>query len=110
MASLCRPEKCARLSGWKESQQRLDTDTKRGTGVSTGRESAVGVGGAGRRMEKTPGSLARTCSWGPPRQRAPGERWWGAPTADSQQQGPRRALANRGLWLVTHPGKPKALR
>lgn len=25
------------------------------------------------------------------------------------RQGPRRALVNRGLWLVTHPGKPKAL-
>lgn len=25
-------------------------------------------------------------------------------------RGPHRALADRGLWLVTHPGKPKALR
>lgn len=37
----------------------------------------------------------------------------GSPHADRQpcgRWGPRRALLNRGLWLVTHPSKPKALR
>lgn len=41
--------------------------------------------------------------------------WWAAAGAPRCRQtpsgrGPRRALADRGLWLVTHPGKPKALR
>lgn len=45
-------------------------------------------------------------------QGAPGEWWRGSPTADKtpSRQGPRCALANGGLWSVTHPSKPKALR
>lgn len=39
--------------------------------------------------------------------------WWGLWGAlhgrqTPSRQGPHRALANRGLWLVTHPGEPKA--
>lgn len=63
----------------------------------------------------TPGSLAHTNTAVPGsllRQRAPGGRWQGLSHGRQtpSRRGPRRALADRGLWLVTYPGKPKALR
>ena len=80
-------------------------------------ESGVGEGlagggapGLGPPTTPIPGPApAAGCGWGG----GGGGGGGGSPHADRQpcgRWGPRRALLNRGLWLVTHPSKPKALR
>lgn len=114
MVSLCKTHKCARSSEWtRKPPQRWNTE------LSAGRESAVGVDApsrgcrAGWWVEMTPGSLAHTnTAVSGSLLQHPGGRRQGLPHSRQTPsgRGPRGALADRGLWLVTHPGKPKALR
>ena len=81
--------------------------------MSTGRESAVcGGAGPGDKRRGRAGSSAHTNTTAPKEPSgcsallASGG--GGSPTADRLTAGGVH-LTNRGLWLVTHPGEPKAL-
>lgn len=121
MVSLWEPGKCALI--WMENKppQRPNMNVRRRTSLSNGREPVVCVevpsrgcragwwaettrGVVGTHKHNSPWVHSCCCvllmsgSGGSPRRQTP------------SRQGPCRALVNRGLWLVTHPGEPKALR
>lgn len=117
MVSRCKPGKCARSSGWKK---RASAETGHG---QKGRDSPVhwpevcrlcaksphADAGLGGERRGRPGSLAHTDTM----MTVPGGpscRGVLLASGGGYRQGPRRALVDGGLWLVTHPGKPKALR
>lgn len=113
---LCKTQKCARSSERTKSLRRDGT-----WNLSIGRRvccwcGCPRTGGAGlgdewrwhqghwhTQAQQFLGPPAAACSWwmvagALPRRQTPG------------RPDPHRALADRGLWLVTHPSKPKALR
>lgn len=120
--SLRKPEKCALASEWKGRLYRLSTSVRRRSHLSTGWQPAgcvqVPLGGrrAGWRAEMAYWVMAHrhTSFWGS--SCCCGLQGWewlgGAPLRHMMhsRRGPCRALVNRGLSLVIHPGKPKALR
>lgn len=120
MVSLCKPDKCALSFEWKgvstETEHEHTEKAKAVISVHRPRFCCLcgnsfiwtqgwvtgGNGTLGHRHTQTQQFLGRSCS---------GVLWRvvvGPPLAGRRR--PRGALVNRGLWLVTHPGKPKALR
>lgn len=118
MVSSCKPEKCARSCEWERRPLRGLNATSGGRSgrwpsACCSRGSPLpGMQGwlTSRDDTRVIGTHKHSSSWGPSCGSVfPVGGGGGSPTQTLSRQGPRRALADRGLWLVTHPGKPKAL-